>query len=153
MRKYVAILLAVVSMFACVACGKATPAEYYTGDVDWVESGYEGDCIITNHAAVVLNADGTYTLEDTFFVNQVSGAIVFYTKTFFTGKYTAGEADADGIKEVKLEAPTAGTQNLNGVTATSAEDADILESFNEELSTIQVDVNSHAIVSEIPQHN
>ena len=154
MKKALAFFLALTMTFAFAACGaKAAPAELYTGEVDWVEAGYEGDCIITNRLVLVLNSDGTYTLEDGFFVNQVMGNIVFYTKTVFNGTYTAGQADADGIKTVTLAAPTSGSQNLNGVVATSAEDADILPSFNPALSSIQVDMNAHGIVSEIPQHS
>ena len=152
MKKFLAILLSMVMLMSLAACGSGSAAEYYSGEVDWVEAGYEGDCIITNHVGLVLNGDGTYTLEDAFLVNQVSGAIVFYTKTFYTGKYTAEKADADGIKTVSLQAPTSAVQNLNGVVATSAEDADILPSFQPDFSSIQVDTNSHAVVSTIPQH-
>ena len=81
MKKFLAILLSMVMVMSLAACGSGSAAEYYSGEVDWVEAGYEGDCIITNHVGLVLNGDGTYTLEDAFLVNQVSGAIVFYTKT------------------------------------------------------------------------
>ena len=154
MKKILCIVLTLACVLALAACGsapKAAPAEFYTGETDWVESGYEGDCIITNRLVLVLNADGTYALEDGFFVNQVMGAIVFYTKTVFNGTYTAGTANADGIKTVTLAAPTSGSQNLNGVVATSAEDADILAAF--QYGTIEVDVNAHGVVSEIPHHS
>lgn len=155
MKKVIALVLTLAFALALTACGgsaKAAPAEFYTGETDWVEAGYEGDCIITNRLALVLNSDGTYTLEDGFFVNQVSGAIVFFTKTVYTGTYTAEQANADGIKTVTLNTPTNGTQNLNGVVATAADDADILASFNPELGKIQVDVNAYGIVSAVPQH-
>lgn len=151
MKKALCIVLALVCVLALASCGAAKPAEFYTGETDWVESGYEGDCIITNRLVLVLNDDGTYNLEDGFFVNQVSGVIVFFTKTVYNGTYKATEANADGIKTVTLTAPTTGSQNLNGVVATSAEDADILTSF--QYGTIQVDVNAHGIVSEIPHHS
>ena len=155
MKKALALVLALMMVLALSACGgeKAAPAEFYTGESDWVEAGYEGDCIITNRLVLVLNPDGTYFLEDGFFVNQVMGSIVFYTKTVYIGTYTAGEANAEGIKTVTLAAPTDGSQNLNGVIATAADDADILPSFNPALGTIQVDVNAHGIVSEIPHHS
>lgn len=153
MKKAIAIILTLVCILSLSACGgKSAPAEYYSGEADWVESGYEGDTINTNRLALVLNSDGSYTLEDGFYVNQVSGVIVFYTKTIYTGTYTAGEANADGIKTITLNTPTDGMQNLNGVVATAAEDADILGGYNPELGTIEVDVNAHGIVSAIPQH-
>ena len=154
MKKTIAIVLTLVMLLAFVACGaKATPAEVYTAESDWVEAGYEGDCIITNRLVLVLNGDGTYALEDGFFVNQVSGAIVYYTKTMYKGTYTAGQADADGVKTVTLAAPTGGYQNMNGVVSTAADDAEILSSFNPALGTITVNGPMGIITSEVPHHS
>ena len=151
MKKVLILVLALVLVLSLTACGSSKPAEFYTGETDWVEAGYEGDCIITNRLVLVLNDDGTYNLEDGFFVNQVMGNIVFYTKTVYNGTYKAGEANADGVKTVTLDAPTTGSQNLNGVVSTSTDDADILTAF--QYGTIEVDVNAHGIVSEIPHHS
>ena len=154
MKKTLAIVLALVMMLAFVACGaKAIPAEVYTAESDWVEAGYEGDCIITNRLVLVLNGDGTYNLEDGFFVNQVSGVIVFYTKTMYKGTYTAGTADAEGNKTVTLAAPTDGYQNMNGVVATAAEDAELLSTWNPALGTITVNTAMGIVTSEVPHHS
>ena len=155
MKKAIALLLTLVMVLALAACGspKASPAEVYTAESDWVEAGYEGDCIITNRLVLVLNADGSYSLEDGFFVNQVSGAIVYYVKTMYTGTYTAGEANADGDKTVTLAAPTGGYQNMNGVVSTAAEDAEILSMFNPDLSSLTVNTGMGIITSEVPHHS
>lgn len=142
MKKAIALALSLCLAFSLAACsggGKATPAEVYTFETDFVEAGYEGDCINTNAYVLVLNSDGTYTFIHNFFVNQVSGVIVAFTKTTYTGTYTAGEA-SDGVKTVTLAAPTSGTQNANGGVTTSAEDAEILSGF--EFGTITVDANT-----------
>lgn len=145
MKKTLAIVLALVMMLAFVACGaKAAPAELYTCESDFLEAGYEGDCINTNRYVLVLNGDGTYTLEQGFFVNQISGSIVFFTKTVYTGTFTATEKDADGIKTVTLAAPTAGFVNMNGGITTSAEDAEFLADMP--LNTVKVDTASGSIV-------
>ena len=154
MKKTIAIILSLVFVLAFVACGaKATPAEVYTAEHDWVEAGYEGDCIITNRLVLVLNGDGTYNLEDGFFVNQIMGNIVFYTKTMYKGTYTAGQADAEGNKTITLAAPTGGYQNMNGVVSTSAEDPELLSGWNPVLGTITVNGPMGIITSEVPQHS
>ena len=154
MKKTIAIVMTLILALAFVACGaKATPAEVYTAEGDWVEAGYEGDCIITNRLILVLNGDGTYALEDGFFVNQIMGNIVFYTKTMYKGTYTATAADAEGNKTVTLAAPTSGYQNMNGVVSTSAEDAELLGTWNPALGTITVSVPNGIITSEVPHHS
>ncbi len=144
MKKMISMVLALVCALSLVACGKSAPAELYTGEADSVEAGYEGDCINTNRQILVLNSDGTYTLESGFFVNQIQGNIVYYTKSVFNGKYTAGETNADGQKTVSLEAPTAGFSNMNGSITTSAEDPEVLADFT--TSSFTVDVNTMSIV-------
>lgn len=142
MKKVFALVLSLCMIFSLAACSggaKAAPAEVYTYEVDSLEAGYEGDCINTNGYILVLNSDGSYTLIQSFLVNQVSGVIVFFTKTTYTGTYTAGNA-TDGVKTVTLAAPTAASQNMNGGVTTSAEDPDLLADFS--YSTITVDANT-----------
>ena len=150
MKKTLAIILALAMTlaltFALVGCGKSAPAELYTGEFDFVEAGYEGDCINTNRTILVLNSDGTYTLEEGFFVNQVSGAIVYYTKTVSHGTYTAEKPDGDGVKTVSLAAPTSGLSNLNGAITTSQEDSSILSELT--AKTLKVNTTSGSIVRE-----
>jgi len=154
MKKAIALILALAMVFTLTACGgSAKPAEVYTAESDWVEAGYEGDCVITNRLVLVLNDDGTYFLEDGFFVNQVSGAIVYYVKTAYQGTYTAGAADADGVKTVTLTAPTNGYQNMNGVVSAAKDDAEILTGFDPALKTIQVNTTMGIITSEVPHHS
>lgn len=145
MNKAITLVLSLCLIFSLAACGsgsKASPAEVYTFESDFIEAGYEGDCINTNAYVLVLNSDGTYTFIHNFFVNQVSGVIVASTKTTFNGTYTAGEA-ADGVKTVTLAAPTSGMQNMNGGVSTSAEDPELLSEF--EYGTITVDANTGAL--------
>lgn len=147
MKKAIALVLSLCLIFSLAACSgggnaKAAPAEVYTFETDFVEAGYEGDCIMTNAYVLVLNSDGTYTLLHNFFVNQISGIIVAYTKTTFNGTYTAGDA-TDGVKTITLAAPTSGSQNMNGGVTTSAEDADLLSEF--EYGTITVDTNTGSL--------
>lgn len=143
MKKVSALILALCLAFSLAACGsKATPAEVYTYEVDFTEAGYEGDCIMTNAYVLVLNSDGSYTFIHNFFVNQISGVIVTYTKTTYTGTYKAGDA-TEGVKTVTLEAPTAASQNMNGGVTTSAEDAEILAEFD--YGTITVDANTGSL--------
>ena len=137
-------VLALVCAMSLVACGKSAPAELYTGEADFLEAGYEGDCINTNRSVLVLNSDGTYTLEKGFFVNQIQGNIVFYTKNVYTGKYSAGQANADGQKTITLENPTSGHVSTNGSITTSAEDAEILSEFAD--SSIVVDTTTGSII-------
>ena len=144
MKKVTSMLLALVCALSLVACGKSAPAELYTGEADFLEAGYEGDCINTNRQVLVLNSDGTYTLEQGFFVNQISGTIVFFTKNVYTGKYTAGAANAEGQKTISLEAPTAGHVSTNGSITTSAEDSEILSEFNS--SSITIDTTTGSII-------
>lgn len=156
MKKTLVIVLALAMMLTCAACGaqaKAAPAEVYTAEVDWLEAGYEGDCISTNRLVLVLNSDGTYNLEDGFFVNQVSGVIVFYNKTMYKGTYTAGTADAEGVKTITLNTPTDGYQNVSGVVTTALENAELLSTWNTELGTISVNTTMGVITSEVPQHS
>ena len=121
------VLLMMVAMLS--ACGeKGGPAELYNCQSDFVEAGYEGDCIMTNAYVLALNTDGSYTLMKNFFVNQVSGIVVAYTTDYFSGTYTV-KSEADGVKTVELSAPTSCVENMNGSPLTSAEDSSLLEGF------------------------
>lgn len=146
MKKAIALVLSLCLIFSLAACGgngaKAAPAELYTYEVDSVPAGYEGDCITTDAYILVLNSDGRYTFMHNVLINQVSGVIVASTKTTFNGTYTAGDA-TDGVKTVTLAAPTSGTQSMNGVVTTSAEDAEILSEFS--YGSISVDANTGAL--------
>ena len=101
---------------------------------DFVEAGYEGDCINTNAYTLILSGDN-YTLQKAFYVNQISGVIVANTTAQYPGTCTVSEAD--GVKTVTLNAPTEAFCNLNGGVSTSAEDPDLLSDF--EWSTITCD--------------
>ncbi len=143
LSKILTIALALVMIVTLLsACGgkKAAPAEVYTCQSDFVEAGYEGDCINTNARVLVLNADGSYTLIKNFFVNQISGVVVAFTTDYFTGTYTATEPDADGVKTVTLSAPTSCVENMNGSASTSADYPDLLDGFAG--GDVTVDVNT-----------
>lgn len=145
MKKVSALILAFCLIFSLSACGNSAEAattEVYTLESDFVEAGYEGDCISTNAFVLVLSGDDTYTLVHNYFVNQVSGVIVAFTKTTYYGTYTAGES-TDGVKTVTLDTPTSGMQNANGGVSTSAEDSSILSGF--EYGTITVDANTGSL--------
>lgn len=143
MKKLIATGLAVVCAMSMVACGKSGAAEVYTAEVDSVEAGYEGDCVNTDQDILVLNADGTYTLTHGFYVNQISGVVVANIKNVYNGKYTAGEANEDGQKEITLEAPTSGYTNMNGSVTLSSDDPSVLEDFD--ATSFTVNVNTGAI--------
>ena len=143
LSKILTIALALVMIVTLLsACGgkKAAPAEVYTCQSDFVEAGYEGDCINTNARVLVLNSDGSYTLIKNFFVNQISGVVVAFTTDYFTGTYTATEPDADGVKTVTLSAPTSCVENMNGSASTSADYPDLLDGFAG--GDVTVDVNT-----------
>lgn len=133
LSKVLTLVLALTMILSLAACGEkgpaAGPAELYNCQSDFVEAGYEGDCIMTNAYVLALNTDGSYTLMKNFFVNQVSGVVVAFTTDYFTGTYTATEPDADGVKTVTLSAPTSCVENMNGSASTSADYPDLLESF------------------------
>lgn len=122
-------VLTLVSLSACGQSGSATSAaELYNCQSDFVESGYEGDCIMTTAYVLALNGDGSYTLMKNFFVNQVSGIVVAYTTDYFDGTYTV-DSESDGVKTVTLSAPTSCLENVNGSPVTSTEDSSLLDSF------------------------
>ena len=147
MKKKLAMVAVLATMaVSVVGCGKGGAAELYTTQSDFVEAGYEGDCVNTNQKILVLNSDGTYTLENDFLVHQISGVIVADTHTVFKGKYSAGEADADGVKEVTLEAPTDGYVNIKGAVTTVADDKSILDDFSD--STLKVNTTLGTVVVE-----
>jgi hypothetical protein len=127
--KIFALVLSLTMILTLSACGggaKAEPAEVYNCQSDFVEAGYEGDCISTIASTLVLNSDGSYTLVSNFFVNQVSGVVVFFTTNYYTGTYTV-DSEADGVKTVTLSDATHCVSNMNGTATTSDEDSSLLE--------------------------
>lgn len=132
LSKILAIVLTVAAlcamMTACSSGAKAAPAEVYTAQFAFVEAGYEGDCVNNTNQTLILNADGSYTYVENFNVNQVSGIVVFFSTTHYTGTYKV-DSEADGVKTVTLSAPTAALNNSAGNATTSAEDPSLLEGF------------------------
>lgn len=130
--KILSLTLALCAILMLSACGSSSSSggeaatEVYTTQYDFVEAGYEGDCINTIATTLVLDGNGNYTLVSNFLVNQVSGAVVFYETSFYEGTYTV-DSEADGIKTVTLSDATYALDNLSGVGTTSDEDASLLE--------------------------
>ena len=89
MKKWLIVLSVLVTVLIIVTIvtrtgggsASAEPAEVYNSHTNFVEAGYEGDCINTVNITLILNADMTYTLVNDFCVNQVSGIIVFSNTT------------------------------------------------------------------------
>lgn len=137
-KKIVALVVALALAVCMVACNGggsgAAAAEVYTYEEDFVEAGYEGDCINTNAYTLVLSGD-SYVLQYNFLVNQISGVIVASTKTQYKGSCSVTEAD--GVKTVTLEAPTSASCNMNGTVSTEADDPELLSDF--EWTTITCD--------------
>ena len=136
MKKWLMILSALVAVLIIVTIVTRTggsgsgassePAEVYNFHTNFVEAGYEGDCINTMNNTLILNADGSYTLVTDFMVNQVSGIVVFSNTTYYEGTYeVAGETD--GVKTVNLSDATSASSNAAGLVTTSAEDASLLD--------------------------
>jgi predicted small lipoprotein YifL len=145
MSKFFTVLLAVMMVLSLMACGSSSSkgdTEVYFADEDWVESGYEGDCINTSTKNLVLAADGTYAYTEGMLVNQISGVIVFNTKTTYFGTYTVGN-DTSDTKVVNLSAPTRAINVAAGVTTTSADDSSILEGFSG--GDMELDKDAYAI--------
>lgn len=130
MKKIIAMVLTLMLALGLTACGgdssASAPAEVYTTQSDFIEAGYEGDCINQIASTLVLNADGTYTLVSNFTVNQISGVVVFYTTTFYQGTYTV-DSEEDGVKTVTLSDATSAVSNSMGAPTTSDDDAELLE--------------------------
>lgn len=140
-KKIMSLVMVLAIAVGVTACGssasgsaKGGAVEVYSYAEDFVEAGYEGDCINTNAYTLVLSGD-SYTLQKAFYVNQISGVIVANTTTVFTGTCTSTEAD--GVKTVTLNAPTEAFCNMNGGVSTSADDPELLNDF--EWSTITCD--------------
>lgn len=138
-KKLMSIVMVLALAVGVTACGSSAKSaggsvEVYSYAEDFVEAGYEGDCINTNAYTLILSGDN-YTLQKAFYVNQISGVVVANTTTQYTGTCTVSEAD--GVKTVTLNAPTEAFCNLNGGVSTSAEDPDLLSDF--EWSTITCD--------------
>ena len=138
-KKLMSIVMVLALAVGVTACGSSAKSaggsvEVYSYAEDFVEAGYEGDCINTNAYTLILSGDN-YTLQKAFYVNQISGVVVANTTTQYTGTCTVSEAN--GVKTVTLNAPTEAFCNLNGGVSTSAEDPDLLSDF--EWSTITCD--------------
>lgn len=134
-KKLMSIVMVLALAVGVTACGgSAKSAEVYSYAEDFVDPAYQGDCINTNAYTLILSGDN-YTLQQAFYVNQISGVIVYSTTTQYTGTCTVSEAD--GVKTVTLNAPTEAFNNLNGAISTSAEDPELLSDF--EWSTITCD--------------
>lgn len=137
-KKLMSIVMVLALAVGVTACGGSAKsaggsAEVYSYAEDFVDPAYQGDCINTNAYTLILSGDN-YTLQQAFYVNQISGVIV-YSTTQYTGTCTVSEAD--GVKTVTLNAPTEAFNNLNGAISTSAEDPELLSDF--EWSTITCD--------------
>ena len=104
----------------------AGAAEVYNFHSNFVEAGYEGDCINTVNVTLVLNADKTYTMVNDFCVNQVSGIIVFANSTYYEGTYEIA-SDENGVKTVNLSDATSALSNAAGTVTSSADDASLLD--------------------------
>lgn len=138
-KKLMSIVMVLALAVGVTACGgnaksAGGSAEVYSYAEDFVDPAYQGDCINTNAYTLILSGDN-YTLQQAFYVNQISGVIVYSTTTQYTGTCTVSEAD--GVKTVTLNAPTEAFNNLNGAISTSAEDPELLSDF--EWSTITCD--------------
>lgn len=138
-KKLMSIVMVLALAVGVTACGGSAnsaggSAEVYSYAEDFVDPAYQGDCINTNAYTLILSGDN-YTLQQAFYVNQISGVIVYSTTTQYTGTCTVSEAD--GVKTVTLNAPTEAFNNLNGAISTSAEDPELLSDF--EWSTITCD--------------
>ena len=122
MKKFVAILVAMVLCLSCVSA----MAETFVSNTVYAEAGYEGDCYngVTN--VLTLNDDGTFMLIDNTSIIQVSYIVVTNWFTKVTGTYTAEEDD--GVLVVTLNA-TEAVYVMNGSATTSEEDPEILEDY------------------------
>ena len=117
------------------------PAEVYTSHNNFVEAGYEGDCINTVNTTLILNADGSYTLVSDFIVNQVSGIIVFSNTTYYEGTYEV-TGESDGVKTVNLSDAVSASSNAAGLVTTSADDASLLDGCKAQTVTCNAADNS-----------
>lgn len=124
MKKFVAILVAMVLCLSCVSA----MAETFVSNTVYAEAGYEGDCYngVTN--VLTLNDDGTFVLIDNTSIIQASYVVVTNWFTKVTGTYTAEEDD--GVLVVTLNG-TEALYVMNGSATTSEEDPEILEDYAE----------------------
>lgn len=124
MKKFVAILVAMVLCLSCVSA----MAETFVSNTVYAEAGYEGDCYngVTN--VLTLNDDGTFVLIDNTSIIQASYVVVTNWFTKVTGTYTAEEDD--GVLVVTLNG-TEALYVMNGSATTSDEDPEILEDYVE----------------------
>ena len=122
MKKFVAILVAMVLCLSCVSA----MAETFVSNSVYAEAGYENDCYngVTN--VLTLNDDGTFMLIDNTSIIQASYVVVTNWFTKVTGTYTAEEDD--GVLVVTLNG-TEAVYVMNGSATTSEEDPEILEDY------------------------
>lgn len=121
-------LCAALTLSACSGGSASAEAavEVYTTQNDFVEAGYEGDCVNTIATTLVLDGNGNYTLISNMMVNQVSGVVVYFETSFYEGTYTV-DSEADGVKTITLSDATSAMVNASGVGTTSDEDATLLD--------------------------
>ena len=125
MKKFVAIL---VAMILCLSCVSAM-AETFVSNTVYAEAGYEGDCYNGVANVLTLKDDGTFVLVDNTSIIQASYIVVTNWFTTVTGTYTVTEED-DGVKVVTLNG-TEAIYVMNGSATTSDEDPEILEDYVE----------------------
>ncbi|MBQ1493079.1 MAG: glycoside hydrolase family 3 C-terminal domain-containing protein, partial [Blautia sp.] len=121
--------------------GSGRPAQVYNNHTNFVEAGYEGDCVNTITNTLILNDDKTYTLVNDFCVNQVSGIIVFSNTTYYEGTYEV-ESEDDSSLTVSLSDATKAISNAAGITSTSADDASLLEGCKARSVTCDKEANT-----------
>ena len=122
MKKFVAILVAMVLCLSCVSA----MAETFVSNTVYAEAGYEGDCYNGVANVLTLNDDGTFVLIDNTSIIQASYVVVTNWFTKVTGTYTAEEDD--GVLVVTLNG-TEAVYVMNGSATTSEEDPEILEDY------------------------
>ena len=122
MKKFVAILVAMVLCLSCVSA----MAETFVSNTVYAEAGYEGDCYNGVANVLTLNDDGTFLLVDNTSIIQASYIVVTNWFTTVTGTYTAEEDD--GVLVVTLNG-TEAVYVMNGSATTSEEDPEILEDY------------------------
>ena len=136
MKKFVAILVAMVLCLSCVSA----MAETFVSNTVYAEAGYEGDCYNGVANVLTLNDDGTFLLVDNTSIIQASYIVVTNWFTTVTGTYTAEEDD--GVLVVTLNG-TEAVYVMNGSATTSDEDPEILEDYLE--MEVECDTESFAL--------
>lgn len=123
MKKFAAILLALVLALSCVSA----LADTFVSNSVYCEAGYEGDVYNAVAMTLTLNEDGTFVLVDNTSIVHNSYVVVTNWFTTVTGTYEVVEEE-EGVKVVKLTA-VSGIHVMNGSVETSEEDAEMLEDY------------------------